>query len=65
MRELSEITQGEHYTGTPSEKSDYDPEFFTDSSTDAILLKELKSIIQEHSTHRLFPFFELHTKIED
>ena len=36
--------------GTPSEV--HDPEFLTDSS-DAILLKELKSIIQEHSTHRL------------
>jgi len=42
------------YTGTPSEKSDYDPGFLMDSSTDAILLKELKSIIQEHSTHRPF-----------
>ena len=36
-------------TGTPSEE--YDPGFLTGSS-DAILLKELKSIIQEHSTHR-------------
>jgi len=37
--------------GTPSEG--HDPGFFTDTS-DTILLKELKSIIQEHSTHRLF-----------
>ena len=32
----------------------YDPGFLEDSS-DGILLKELKSIIQEHSTHRSFP----------
>ena len=40
--------------GSPSEKPDDDAGFLTDSSN-AILLKELKSIIQEHSTHR--PFF--------
>ena len=39
-------------TGTPSEE--YDPRFLTDPS-DAILLKKLKSIIQEHSTHRQSP----------
>ena len=38
-------------TGSPSETDD--PGFLTDSS-DAVLLKELKSIIQEHSTHRPF-----------
>jgi hypothetical protein len=37
--------------GVPSE--DHDTELFTDSS-DAILLNELKSIIQEHSTDRSF-----------
>ena len=40
------------YIGTLSEKSDHDPGFRTDSSTDAILLEELKSIIQEHSSYR-------------
>jgi len=48
------LLKADGYTGTPSEKSDYDPGFLTDSSTDAVLLKELKSIIQEHSTHRPF-----------
>jgi hypothetical protein len=37
------------FTGIPSES--YGPEIPTDAS-DAILLKEFKSIIQEHSTHR-------------
>lgn len=38
--------------GTPSENRD--PGFSTESS-DAILLKELKSMIQEHSAHRKSP----------
>ena len=41
------------FIGTLSEVPKYDPEFLTDSS-DGILLKELKSMIQEHSTNRSF-----------
>lgn len=47
--------------GTPP--GTYDSGFLTDSS-DAILLKELKSIIQEHSTHRPFSPFEIHTELK-
>lgn len=48
---LLRTTQCESVIGTPPENDD--PGFPPDSS-DAILLKELKSIIQEHSTHGTF-----------
>ena len=49
MRDYSRRTA----IGTSSETLNCDPGFLTGSS-DAILLKELKSIIQEHSIDRTF-----------
>ena len=46
------------YIGTLSEKSDHDPGFRMDSPTDAILLEELKLIIQEHSAYRPFSILQ-------
>ena len=49
-------------TETPLETDDHG--FLTDSS-DAVLLKELKSIIQEHSTHRPFSSPEPRMELKD